>query len=327
MSEEAGATAGQPTATPSARDRYRGALLGLAAGDAIGTAVEFKAPGSFAPVTGMTGGGAFGLAAGEWTDDTAMALCLAESLIVRHGFDPLDQLERYLRWYREGYLSSTGTCFDIGNTTREALERFARTRAPYSGATDHARAGNGALRRLAPVPLAYAGDPREAIRLAAASSRTTHGATVAVDSCRYLAALIVGGVQGVSKDELLAPHYAPVPGIWQAEPLHPEVDAVAGGSFKRKDPPEIRGRGYAVASLEAALWAFDRSSSFRDGCLLGVNLGEDADTTAAVYGQLAGVFYGVAAIPAEWRGQLARRALIEELADGLLELSGARARG
>jgi ADP-ribosylglycohydrolase len=307
---------------PSAKARYRGALLGLAAGDAIGTAVEFQAPGSFPPVTGMTGGGAFRLRPGEWTDDTSMALCLAESLIVRRGFDPIDQLERYLRWYREGYHSSTGVCFDIGNTTRDALERFAQTHEPYGGSSDPRMAGNGSLMRLAPVPLAYARNPREAIRLAAASSRTTHGAETAVDACRYLAALIVGALDGLPKDELLAPSYSPVPGLWQEAPLHPEVAVVAAGSFKEKDPPAIRGRGYAVASLEAALWAFDRSDTFRDGCLLAVNLGEDADTTAAVFGQLAGAYYGEGAIPAEWRERLAQRETIELFADDLFELAG-----
>ena len=102
------------------RDRYRGALLGLAVGDALGTTLEFKRPGSFAPITDMVGGGPFGLKPGQWTDDTSMALCLAESLVECRGFDPVDQLRRYCRWYREGHLSSTGRCFDIGNTTRAA---------------------------------------------------------------------------------------------------------------------------------------------------------------------------------------------------------------
>jgi ADP-ribosyl-[dinitrogen reductase] hydrolase len=96
-------------------DRYRGALLGLACGDALGTTLEFKPPGTFKPVTDIVGGGPFGLKPGQWADDTSMALCLAESLIECKGFDPVDQMRRYLRWYREGHLSSNGRCFDIGN--------------------------------------------------------------------------------------------------------------------------------------------------------------------------------------------------------------------
>ena len=302
-------------------ERYRGCLLGLAAGDAVGTTVEFASPGSFAPMTDMVGGGPFNLAPGQWTDATSMALCLAESLIERGGFDPVDQLTRYVRWYRTGHLSSTGVCFDIGTTTAAALHRFERTRAPYSGSTDPHAAGNGSLMRLAPVPLAYARDPGQAVARAAASSQTTHGATTAVDACRYLAALLVGAVNGASKDDLLAPRYSPVPGLWDEAPLVDAVDAVAAGSFTDREPPVIRGHGYVVASLEAALWAFHRSTSFAEGCLLAVNLGEDADTTAAVYGQLAGAYYGETGIPAAWRERLAMRGTIAGYAEQLHALS------
>lgn len=302
-------------------ERYRGSLLGLAVGDALGTAVEFRPPGSFPPVTGMRGGGSFHLAPGQWTDDTSMALCLAESLVERRTFDPVDQLERYVRWYRDGHMSSTGACFDIGRTTAEALRRFEHTREPYCGPTGPRTAGNGSLMRLAPVPLAYAQRPKEAIRMAAAGSRTTHGALEAVDACRYLAALIVGAVRGASRDELLVPGYEPAPGLWESEPLAPKVAEVAAGSFKVKDPPAIRGTGYSVECLEAALWAFHRGGSFREGALLAVNLGDDADTTGAVYGQLAGAYYGEKGIPAEWRERVAKRELIESLAEGLRALA------
>ncbi len=126
-----------------------------------------------------------------------MALCLAESLIERKGFDPIDQLERYVRWYREGHLSSTGRCFDIGGTVRSALIQFERTREPYCGPTDPNSAGNGSIMRLAPVPMFYARNPLEAIEKSAASSKTTHGALTAGDACRYLGALIVGAINEV----------------------------------------------------------------------------------------------------------------------------------
>jgi len=107
--------------------RYRGSLLGLAVGDALGTTLEFRPPGSFEPLTDLVGGGPFNLKPGQWTDDTAMALCLAASLVERRGFYPVDQIERYRRWCREMYMSSTGYCFDSGSTVRAALERFERT--------------------------------------------------------------------------------------------------------------------------------------------------------------------------------------------------------
>jgi ADP-ribosyl-[dinitrogen reductase] hydrolase len=301
-------------------DRYRGAMFGLAAGDALGTTLEFRHPGSFVPLTDIVGGGPFGLDAGQWTDDTSLALCLAESLVTLAGFDPVHQLETFTRWYRHGHLSSTGRCFDIGNTTREALHRFEETRMPFPGPADAWSAGNGSIMRLAPVPLAFAPNAAKAITLSGDSSRTTHGAAECVDACRYLGGLIVGAVRGVPKDELLSPGYCPVPGLWEREPLSPKIADIAAGSFKTKMPPEIRGTGYVVQSLEAALWAFFGSSDFRAGALLAVNLGDDADTTGAVYGQLAGAFYGASGIPEEWRNKLAFRELICELADGLLQL-------
>ena len=154
-------------------DRYRGALLGLAAGDALGTTVEFSRPGTFTPITDIVGGGPFKLEPGQWTDDTSMALCLAESLLERNGFDPVDQLQRYVRWFRQGHHSSTGTCFDIGNTVRDALSRFERTGEPWCGSTDSHTAGNGSLKRLAPISLFLMRDPETAIARAADSSRTT----------------------------------------------------------------------------------------------------------------------------------------------------------
>lgn len=300
------------------KNLYRGSLLGLAVGDALGTTLEFTTPGSFDRIDDIVGGGPFNLRAGQWTDDTSMALCLAESLINCGGFDPADQMRRYVRWYREGYLSSTGTCFDIGVTTRGALSHFERTGDPFAGPTDPNTAGNGSLMRLAPVPLFYASDPEEAIVKAGESSLTTHGAAEAVDACRYMAGLIVGAVQGHSKAELLSDHFSPVPGIWQRTPLAPKVAAIASGSFKVKQPPEIQGAGYVMKALEAALWAFHGSSSFREGAFLAVNLGNDADTTGAIYGQLAGAYYGIDGIPEDWLGKLAHRRLIEKLADGLL---------
>ncbi len=269
----------------------------------------------------MVGGGPFNLEPGEWTDDIAMALCLAESLLERRGFDPIDQLERYLAWYRRGRLSSTGECFDIGRTVRMALETFEQTRAPYCGATPPDSAGNGSLMRLAPVPLLYARRSREAIERAAESSRTTHQAGEAVDACRYLAALLVGAVDGVSKCDLLAGIFEPAAGVWSARPLAPRIAEVATGSFRRRSPPQIRGSGYVVESIEAALWALDRSETFGEGALLAVNLGDDADTTGAVYGQLAGAIYGERDIPAHWRNRVAHRETIIRFAEQLCRLA------
>ena len=285
------------------RDRFRGCLLGLAACDALGTTLEFRRPGTFALIDDIVGGGPFSLQPGQWTDDTSMALCLAESILKCDGFDPQDQMQRYVRWRLEGYMSSTGRCFDIGVTISEALGRFQSTGDPYSGSADPNRAGNGSLMRLAPVPMYFAGNAAKAIEHSALSSKTTHGAVETVDACRYYGGLLVGALHGVSKQSLLSSGYCPAEGSWKRSPLTRGIAEVAGGSFSHREPPDIKGTGYVVKSLEAALWAFHKSSYFREGALL------------------AGAYYGVESIPASWRGRLAMVDQITAFADSLYEAS------
>lgn len=302
------------------RDRHRGCLVGLAVGDALGTAVEFKPPGSFAPIRDMVGGGSFDLAPGQWTDDTSMALCLAESLLDSGGFDPRDQMVRFIKWYRTGYLSSIGRCFDIGNTTRRALQIFEQTGNPYSGSTDSESAGNGSIMRLAPVPMFFAADLAAAIQWSAESSKTTHQAEECLDACRLLGGLVAQALRGERRGPLLAEPTL-LAEYWDRKPLNPRVAEIAAGSFRHKDPPEIRGTGYVVESLEAALWALYHAKSFRGGALLAVNLGDDADTTGAVYGQIAGAFFGLKGIPRGWSGRIALAELILGYADRLFEFA------
>ena len=306
------------------RDRFHGCLLGLATGDALGTTLEFKTPGTFEPIDDMVGGGPFQLQAGEWTDDTSMALCLAESLTTKSGFDPEHQMQLFVRWYKEGYLSATGSCFDIGNTVLEALTRFRATGDPFAGSTDPYSAGNGSLMRLAPVPMFYASDLYDAVYHAAESSRTTHGTEEAVDACRLFAYFLVQALSEATKDEILSLNTALAQDLWEEKPLCESIDAIAQGSYARKEPPEIRGTGYVVEALEAAMWAFDRSSSFQEGALLAVNLGDDADTTGAIYGQIAGAYYGAEGIPMKWLNRLAMRAEITQYADTLFDHASTR---
>ena len=292
-------------------DRCRGALLGLAIGDALGATVEFMPPGTFEPMIEILGGGPHGLMPGEWTDDTSMALCLAESLIECEGFNAEDQLDRYVRWWKNGHLSSTGICFDIGITTKAALEKFQETGQP-SGLTSPDTAGNGSIMRMAAVPIFYANSMDDAVMFAAQSSATTHAAEEAVDACRYMAAVMVRALWGSEKEEVLAPALT--------GELSGNVNRVAFGSFRIFNPPQIRGSGYVVESLEAALWAFHNTDNFADGARMAVNLGDDADTTGAVYGQIAGAFYGQSGIPRHWVDTLAQRDLIIDYADRLYDL-------
>jgi len=302
-------------------NRYKGSLLGLACGDALGTTLEFKAPGSFKPINDMIGGGPFKLQAGQWTDDTSMALCLSSSLIDKKGFDATDQMKQYVMWYKNGYLSSAGgPCFDIGNTTRDALEKFISTNNPFAGSTDPFSAGNGSLMRVAPIALFFLKNPSLAIAKAGESSKTTHGALEAIEACRYFTALLLGALQGKDKKELLSADFCK--NEYKLSFFNtPKIDEVVNGSYKYKSPPEIKGSGYVVKSLEAALWAFYNSSNFKEGCLLAANLGDDADTTSAIYGQLAGAFYGKDGIPQSWRNKVFYQPLIESFAIALYRLA------
>ena len=293
------------------QNRFRGCLLGLAVGDAIGTTVEFLPRGSFEPLTDMIGGGPFHLKAGQWTDDTSMALCLATSLVERGGFDARDQMERYCRWAATGYLSSTGTCFDIGNTVASALRRFRQTGEPFAGSSDPWSAGNGCIMRLAPIAMFYFPDIDAAEQFAAESSRTTHGAQECLDASRLLARIIVRALSDRPKDEVALADCESFMGS-------PKIVAIARGDYLRKTESAIRGSGYVVESLEAALWCFMRTDTFKDAVLMAANLGDDADTTATVCGQIAGAYYGELAIPHGWLDKLTMYQEICNLANQLL---------
>lgn len=294
------------------KQRYQGCLLGLAAGDAVGTSVEFSERGSFTPLTDMVGGGPFGLKAGQWTDDTSMALCLAHSLLACNGFDADDQMQRYNNWRTKGYMSSNGRCFDIGVTVSEAISCYLREGNPFAGSTHFLSAGNGSLMRLAPIAMFYSSDLASLIHFAAQSSRTTHGAVECIDACCYFATLLHGAFAGMDKQSLLASQ------LYQ--PTTKKIRAISEQAYLNKPIEAIKGSGYVVDSLEAALWCFAQTDQFRDAILAAANLGDDADTTAAICGQLAGAFYGVEAIPAAWRQKIVMADQMLQWAEQLLRM-------
>jgi ADP-ribosyl-[dinitrogen reductase] hydrolase len=303
-------------------DRRRGTLIGLAVGDALGAAVEFKSPGSFAPVTGYRDGGPHYLEAGEWTDDTSMALALADS-IATVGWDLNDQADRYVQWWKTGKYSVNGRCFDIGITTKSALGNFvAKKNALTSGDCSERASGNGSIMRLAPVPIRYAGlypnKVEEISRLAEESSLPTHASEQCMSACRYLATVLAALIQGENRDEVLSPDWKPLQLLNDIKPLHPLIQEIAHGSFRHKQPPAIEGSGWVVKSLEASLWAFHDADTFEEAVLKAVNLGDDADTTGAICGQLAGAYWGEAKIPESLRSGLARIDMLENALAGII---------
>ncbi|WP_345316818.1 ADP-ribosylglycohydrolase family protein [Ferrimonas gelatinilytica] len=297
-------------------DKAQGALLGLALGDALGTTLEFQPKDSYAHLTDLVGGGPFRLAPGQWTDDTAMALCLAQSLVETGRNDLADQMHRYLRWYRQGENSCTGECFDIGTTVAQALNRFEADGNPMAGSDGEWSAGNGSLMRLAPVALFHHGsDLATALNAARLCSITTHAEPRAIAACELMTYLLHRLLNAGTRPDKSALLFRPSPELEAVrQDWHPEIQAIANGDYRDKARSEIFGTGYVVQSLEAALWCFTHSDGFREGALLAANLGDDADTTAAIFGQLAGTYYGRSALPNAWLDRLAWRERIERLA-------------
>ena len=281
------------------RERALGAFLGLAVGDAVGTTIEFVKKPKFAIVQDMVGGGPFSLKAGQWTDDTAMALALADSLIAFPHFDARDLMIRFSDWRRRGTYSCTGECFDCGNTVSAALDRFEATGDPIAGTKSANSAGNGALMRLSPVAIRFWNNDELLAPMAAAQTQTSHGAKEAVDASILFASILADAIRGASRDEVLSA---------RAGNFGPKITKIASGeTWRGIHRDRIQGTGYVVDSLNAALWAISRTTDYKTAILLAANLGEDADTTAAITGQLAGAIYGVSGIPSRWLDQLAWR--------------------
>ena len=291
-------------------DRAKGALFGLAVGDAVGTTLEFKPRDNYSLLTDMVGGGPFQLRAGEWTDDTAMALALAESLIENQGLDPADLMHRFVEWRDHGAYSCTGTCFDIGITVSSALHRWTCTGDPFAGSSDPMSAGNGSLMRLAPVALRYWHDRDMLAKVAADQSRTTHGAADAIAACVAFADMLADAIEGRPRSEVLHSRVGE---------YSPAIAAINAGSWRGKARDEVHSSGYVAHSLEAALWSVSRTTDFSTAILTASNLGGDADTTAAITGQLAGALYGLSGIPRGWLAKLAWRERIETLAQRLAD--------
>jgi ADP-ribosyl-[dinitrogen reductase] hydrolase len=291
---------GALSAARSLRERFLGALVGLAVGDAVAVATQYRRPGKFTHVGDMLGGGPFDLPRGGWSDDTAMALCLAESLLECEGFDAQDQVARYRRWQQEGHLSSTGQCVGITAATARALAVTQWRRQPFAGTPDPDAEDPEPLSRVAPVAMYFFAQPAGAIEQAAEAARTTCQAPAVLGSCRALAQALLAALQGERKSAILeraqsALGAAPQPG---------RADASPGGT--------------APAALAAALESFARGGNFRDAVLASANLGGNSDVIAAVCGALSGAHYTASAIPASWRNSLIKQQLIEQTADRLL---------
>jgi ADP-ribosyl-[dinitrogen reductase] hydrolase len=295
------------------RARYQGGLQGLAACDALAAATQLRRPGSFAPVGDLLGGGPFDLPRGAWSDDTAQALCLAESLLESRGCDLDDQRARYRRWQLEGHLSATGQCLGISAAMADSLAR-----GPAAVAADAlpSRAAPGgapgeALSRLLPVVLRAWPEPALLQRWAADSARATTESRLTIDACRVLAAMLQAALLGASPARVLR-HDAR---CYAADPLCEPVAALAASNPEQRPAPL---GSQALDALAQARWCLATTRTFRAGALQAANLGGDSDLACAIYGQVAGLHYGFDAIPRGWRIALAHGELLAGFADRLL---------
>jgi ADP-ribosyl-[dinitrogen reductase] hydrolase len=318
-------TAARPAADPmgsadvldaarSLRERFQGALMGLAVGDALAAHTQFRKPGTFSAVGDVLGGGPFDLPRGAWTDDTAMALLLAESLLEREDFDAHDQVQRFARWQREGYGSATGQCVGISASVARALATAQYKRQPFAGSHDPEQLDKDPLSRVAPAVMYFFADAANAVARSAEAARITAQAPLVLDCVRLLAAMLHQALSGRDKNAVLRPPRD----SWATMTTRPQVLAIYDGSYSRRMPPEINGGGHILDTLEAALWAFHHGETFREGALLAANLGRDSDVVCAAYGQIAGAYHGVSAIPGIWRNSLIKQEVIIDSADRLL---------
>jgi len=297
------------TTANSPRDRAIGSLVGLAVGDAVGTTVEFLPRNSYTPVTDMVGRGPFKLAPGQWTDDTSMALCLAESLLANPECDQTDLMQRFHAWVADGVNSSTGKCFDIGKTTLRAIGHFRRTGQAVAGPTHPNDAGNGSVMRLAPAAVRWWRQPKCAELIAERQSVTTHGAAEAVAGCSLLTRVLCRAIGGDGWESIFV----------DDDRWPPLIRAVGQGASINRSEAEISSSGYVVHTLEAAYWACKRSANFEEAILTAANLGNDADTVAAVAGQIAGAVWGFSGIPPRWVERLHDSQRIQGLAAALYD--------
>ena len=298
------------SAASNLRGRFLGALVGLAIGDAVAAATQYRRPGSFTPVGDLLGGGPFDLPRGGWSDDTAMALCLADSLLERNGFDARDQMERYRRWQQQGYLSATGQCVGITASTAKAIAMAQWRRQALFGSHDPSQQDPEPLSRVAAAVLFFFATSGEAINQATEAARTTCQAPAVLDACRALARALYAALTGQPKATVLERAALAVPAGTASA-----TSASAGGAGPAGAP---RVGSSAPAALAAAVEAFGATDNFRDAILYAVNLGGDSDVVAAVCGQLAGAYYSVKAIPTSWYNGLMQKELITGYADRLL---------
>jgi ADP-ribosylglycohydrolase len=289
---------GRPTGQIQLPERVRGALFGLAAGDAAGASFQVGHDERLA-----------------WTQHTALALCLAESLLETGQFDARDQMERYVRWQRDGYMAAGERPPVVTPDVARALATYHWRGQPMAGSHDPRDRSTASLPRVVPAVMFALADSAGAVALAGECSRTTHQSPVVIDACRYYAAMLVGALRGAPVDEVLGPLYEPAEGLWDSRPLKAEVAAMAvaaaeadpGAARVEHAPDAVR----AVANARAAVAG---ARDFDDAVQRACNGGIEPALDAALAGALMGALFGERIIAPELVANIARAELLESVA-------------
>ena len=309
-------------------NKFLWVLFWGAIGDALWAPVEVLARGEFPWVDEYLSNPEHDLYEGERTDDTAMTLLLAESLIKKNRFDIEDQLTNYLKRSLSGYMGLRDYPQGMGNQTLKMLQAFLKYRQAKERWEEHHKPwevdlsgceldGNGSLMRIWSIPLFYFDDVEKAIFYAGESSKSTHNTDICIAACRYYVGLIWAILHGASKKEVLNSAFSPLNWCWEKYKIPKALQAIFEGSYKEKTAEELQTFWYVANSLEIALWWFYNAEDFKSGMEMVVNLGGDSDTNACIYGFLAGAYYGYESFPEAWKQGLVEKEKIIDFAEQL----------
>lgn len=299
-------------------------IFGVCIGDALGVPVEFKEREYLKrfPVTGYLEYGSWNQPKGTWSDDSSLTLCIAEQLT--KGYDLEKIGESFVNWNKYGHWTAHGRLFDIGGTTRHSIARLIKGEsAKFSGNIFEEDNGNGSLMRTLSLAF-YLKDEENIEKLyqtVKEVSSITHGHFRSVFACFMYVIFAIQLIKGKDKKEAYALMQKMALEYAEIQCFNPKeielFQRILKNDISKYHEDEIRGSGYVLHSLEASLWCFLNSENYSEAVLKAVNLGEDTDTTGAITGGIAGIYYGFENIPEDWVSELVRKDDIENLCDEL----------
>lgn len=297
-------------------DRFKGSMLGLAVGDALGAPWEFQ-PIPKKGIADMVENDISRLRnikKGQWTDDTALALCIADALIKNKKIEYRAIMDNFVKWLFQGFMTPQGCSTGMGTTTMEAILDYNMTGNYFSGKEEAEKAGNGSIMRIAPLALFYT-NKYDTSFICAQSSLLTHATPECVEGCALLGKIISRCFYYKSKEDIL------FDGHWKYDFKEDHINSLIDGKWIKLNKEELRGSAYVIDTLQIAFWCFYHTSSFEDAVKTAVEIYGDTDTQGAVVGQIAGAYYGIESIPEKWLSQLAWRKIITKLAEQLYKIS------